>query len=874
MMTQLDDPQFDSMSVAAVLALLGHASTDELLSILTLLDCKPIGKYLTQDFPISRADFVYWLDQEYAVRLLDDLQANDLVFFRHLCAVLLDWLIAQQQAGKHSREIQLAHVLNVHATHLMQESASAFQTLIERIESLALHEPALLHLRSYFGAVLFARQDRYSEAIERLIDLLRDPSLDAELGGRALNSQAIYLQLTGRLEQAVEGYNASLALWQRLGNRKRQGMALLNLGILHYQLQEYTPAEERLLAAGDCFLATNNEYQLASVQNQLGLLYRDQGLLDEALVCFDAVAAQRRAIADWDSLGRALNNRGEVRLFQGRLDEAEVDFVEALGKMQSRTFAIDGYVNLGLARQVRGDLAGAQQMFQHALAIAEAIGRRDILSEIYYRLGDASRRLGDAEQTLRHLEAAADVVESGQRDIRNEQLRIGLLGRWQQIYEALVLHCVQLGKIEQAFVWAERARARTFAEALARRHSSEISQAGWDRPEHMQLATPAQLQAALPAHSLLLSYFTIGVIEQEMPFLRRLPVDHALRLHLLLPAQTLCFSIDATGITLHNCALDPNIIATQSPRSDDRSRFFTPAVRQRLTKLLLPASVEHYQRLYLILHGPLHQVPCAALLDANQQSLLRSDGPALSYAPSATILWQQLQRQRPAPTQPFTCLAVGCDLDQDGVQLLHSEAEARWVAALFAGEALVGGQVKSQLLLSMAQKVGILHFACHGWFDPDDPLSSYLQTGNHERLRAQEILADWRLDVDLVTLSACQSGVQRLLRSDEPMGLVRAFLYAGAQAVLATQWPVDDLPTFLLMRNLYQQLFEDPTLPIADALRNAQCWLREVTVEELGGERALPMFSQDVFGADITEESAKFCPFAEPKFWAGFVLFD
>lgn len=55
-------------------------------------------------------------------------------------------------------------------------------------------------------------------------------------------------------------------------------------------------------------------------------------------------------------------------------------------------------------------------------------------------------------------------------------------------------------------------------------------------------------------------------------------------------------------------------------------------------------------------------------------------------------------------------------------------------------------------------------------------------------------------------LSAYQSGVSRLLCSNEPMGLIRGFLTAGARLVLATLWPVEDLPTYLFRIHFNDEL--------------------------------------------------------------------
>ncbi|MCI0397405.1 MAG: CHAT domain-containing protein [Chloroflexi bacterium] len=381
------------------------------------------------------------------------------------------------------------------------------------------------------------------------------------------------------------------------------------------------------------------------------------------------------------------------------------------------------------------------------------------------------------------------------------------------------------------------------------------------------VVTAAEVRAGLPANTTLLCYFTTGVLEQEIPLLRTLPAGGPLRDHLLTPARTLLFIVTADGLTVADCPVDPNAFAAQSPRGDDRRRFWPPAVLCRLfTFLLAPAGAALSARqLVIVPHGPLHRVPFAALEDGEGRPLLRAGGPALVYAPSAT-LWQRGRAgagDRP-PARP--CLAVGYDGDPAVSALRHTEAEASFVAHLTGGEAWVGPQPKKESLRQAGGSWRWLHLACHGRFNEQAPLESYLETGAGERLAAREVLAGWRWPAELVTLSACQTGVSGVLRGDEPMGLVRAFFYAGARAVLVSQWPVEDLATFLLMRRFYQELAGGENVWPAAALQAAQVWLRELAGAEVQSLLAeLPAVSLPSFSPEAH-------PFAHPSAWAGFIL--
>ncbi|MEP6592668.1 MAG: CHAT domain-containing protein, partial [Acidobacteriota bacterium] len=163
--------------------------------------------------------------------------------------------------------------------------------------------------------------------------------------------------------------------------------------------------------------------------------------------------------------------------------------------------------------------------------------------------------------------------------------------------------------------------------------------------------------------------------------------------------------------------------------------------------------------------------------------------------------------------------------------LPFSDLEVEWIrqasaeSLVLAGEAATLPAVMAALLSSAH-----VHFATHADFNTDDPFESGIRLTGGERLTLRALLPHLGTQGPrVVVLSACETAVARVTSTaDEFLGLPAAFLASGARQVLATQWPVDDLSTALLIGEFYRS-YGQPGVSPAESLRRAQCWLRGLT---------------------------------------------
>lgn len=746
-------------------------------------------------------------------------------------------LVGAPEAARDELEATYMRHLERCCESLIQRDPTALAAVASAAPFDYLRAPRHRYLLLYYRGMGAGLREQFLDARREFEVALAAPDLDEPIRARILNSGAVFARMEGDYERARAGYRESLAIWQRLGNTARQGLALMNLGILSYYLQDYPAAQRDLEASLEVFRVGGSKHWLAMAHSNLGLVARDQGRWDDALGAFAEATTIFERDGPLTSLGHVTNNVGEVELLRGHFEVATGYFERALTQMTTRVYTVDVYVNLGLVHEAQGEDATALDQYATALKLALELGRREIVALVHYRVGQTEARRGNLEVAGASYAAAITVIEDARAPIRDEGLMISLMGRWQQVYEAAVHLCRAAGDPEGAFAYAERARARAFADTLAR-HGSGLEQA------NVVPVTAREVRAALPAGTVLLVYFATGLHGPESNLLKAIPRAAAtLRTALAAPPRLLLFALTRDALRVHDCTLDPNVFGALSPFLRDGRRFLQEPVLRRAWKALIGPIVDlldQAERVVIVPHGPLHQLSFAALLDdAGEPLLLRA--PDLAYVPSATLLRIFGERAEHAGTPRSACLALG--YDGGTADLRHTQPEAEAVARISGGVAWQGAAGMGERLRQVAGEYRWLHFACHGEFDHDDPLRSWLEIGPDERLDAATIMEHWRLRADLVTLSACRSGVSQVLRGDEPMGLVRALLYAGARAVLVTLWQVEDTSARLLMEHFYTSLLQQGTrADPAAALRDAQHYLREQV------------------------------PYAEPEFWAAYVV--
>lgn len=243
--------------------------------------------------------------------------------------------------------------------------------------------------------------------------------------------------------------------------------------------------------------------------------------------------------------------------------------------------------------------------------------------------------------------------------------------------------------------------------------------------------------------------------------------------------------------------------------------------------------------IWFVPHDALHNVPLHALRMEGRHLIDRNP---VCYTPSASVMaYCQAKRK-----DRRTTAAVFGDSVND---LSHAREEARSVAELFGATPALGRRATKRAVRVALEQGGddldIAHFACHGYFDRSEPLKSGIVLADEQGavesgavvLTAEELLS-LEMRVTLLTLSACETGVNERRPGDELIGLVRSLLYAGAPSVVVSLWTVDDLSTRLLMERFYENLRGLSSKGVAqitkaEALREAQRYVKNLTAQRV-----------------------------------------
>ena len=702
-----------------------------------------------------------------------------------------------------------------------------FASALERWETaLALHEElanvagrarvlekvAALHLFQNNG-------DDALAAAERSLALAEGPGGDPASAALARQARAGALRLLGRHDEARGELERALALRREIGDPREEAWLLARLGRLEADLARPAAALARFDAA-------------------LALWTRLEEWRPVTWYLIEAARANER-------LGRDERAR--------QLYRSAIELAERI-ELPYRSVALGGLARLE-ARS--GERAAALLDGRRAVDAAHATGNLEMIWKALADLAQVELAFDLDREALDHLRAALAAIESMRAEsVPSDRAKRAESEERQGVFRGTIRLLFDLGLHAEALEIAERSRARASLDLFASAGAREAAEIATELEYAVDAAVPSPRTAPVPATPLLIGevrsrgvtaveYFT----GEDRLFVWVIGADG---------------SLNAAATPLAPGELEAKVRAALAALDDQESAAALAALHRMLIDPIAAWLPRDPARTVIVIpHDRLFLVSFAALRDAQGRYLVERH--ALAYTPSLALLaWTGRARPNEAPGAP--ALVVGNPrmpgpraAEPALAALPEAEEEARAIALAMSApaEVLVGAAAEETMVRRRAEHAPLIHLATHGVVDDVDPQHSMvaLAPGDGPAADGRWTLAEiqeQKLTADLVTLSACESGLGPI-SADGVLGLSRAFLIAGARSVLVSLWRVADLPTRFQMERFYRALAKNGG-DRARALRDAQlATLRALRAGELLTPSGRPLPDS-------------------PAYWAPFVL--
>jgi CHAT domain-containing protein/Flp pilus assembly protein TadD len=670
-------------------------------------------------------------------------------------------------------------------------------------------------------------------------------------GGEAttLNNIGGVYDDSGEKQKALEFYNQALPIHRAVGDQGREAGTLNNIGAVYSSLGEKQKALEFYNQVLPLVRAVRNRGGEATTLNNIGLVYDDLGEKQKALEFYNQALLLRRAVRDQGGEVTTLSNIGVVYKQEGRLPEAANVIQNAI------TIVEDLRTKLSDPDLKASYFSTVQDIYQLYI---------DLLMQMHQQQPNAGYNIQALEVSERsRARSFIDLLTEARANIR-QGIDPQLVAQERQVQQQLT------AKTEQRIKTPNGPQALALEQELStlnqqlQQLQTEIRRVS---PRYAALKYPQPLilkqiqQQVLDENTLLLQY-SLGT---DRSFLWAVTPTGITSYSL--PKQT---EIVTAAKKLRDLLLNPNAAPTEvSAASTTLSQMLLAPVANQLGN----------KRLLIVGDGALQYLPFAALTDPNKPDQPLLVNHEIVTAPSAStiaIQRQQLGQRKPVDktvavlADPiFSVQQLRNPNFRPPIAIASAEQQREITAKLIknvrdisvaikkinrgdevidplpgtrqeasAITALVPESVRRVALQLNANRetainptlgqYRIVHFATHGLFDTENPQFSglLLSLVNAQGkpvdgvLQLQDIY-NLNLPVELVVLSACQTGLGKEIKGEGITGLTRGFMYAGAKAVVVSLWKVEDNATAALMGKFYERMLKDNLRPAA-ALRAAQ----------------------------------------------------
>jgi CHAT domain-containing protein/Tfp pilus assembly protein PilF len=685
------------------------------------------------------------------------------------------------------------------------------------------------------------------------------PARDLLLPDTFANQASLYLD-QGELSKAQDVLLAALEMDQRTGNKRSESNDLNMLGLVYGRLGDADTSKVYLRKAFDVAYQAGLIREATHAMINLAALLDEAGDHEGAAKMFSDVERMMADGGDESGVACSVANLGVAASQAGDLERAMTlltrshQLHQAVGNW---LHSVQDLLNLSNTEARRNRFGQALSYAEQALAAAHEHGLVELLWAAEYTVANCrtivAAESADEKGALEALEGyrrAADVVELLRSKVDRPEEREWFLADKEGIYDAAIALCLGLHRAREAFQFCERARMRSFLEALGstRIEQLEANDPGAERHDQLvaQLLSPLTpagekpglmdelrvLRAETTARRPALAAITEAELPTEDDIRTAIPAETCVLEYFQFDNSVVVFLLDRDGLK------DCNVMRPEEPveaiiwrlRNEiDDGNTELAAGNLLFDALLQPVMPKLAETTDLIIvpHRSLHYVPFSALWyeqgsdDAPSRKYLRTRFN-LTTVPSASYLPNLAHTAAPDPEYGPAVVLGNPTGDLAGADL-----EARRVAARLGVTAQLGASATRDALLG-AGAPAVLHVAGHGEYNKEDPLLSGLALADGV-ITVEDLLSSGPAP-GLFVLSGCVTGMSKRRPGDELIGLAQAALRSGTRSIVATLWETLDESSTLFFEHFYESLTEGGA-----TVSQAITWARDALATGPGG---------------------------------------
>ena len=700
--------------------------------------------------------------------------------------------------------------------------------------------------------------DSLRQAIKKWEEALSLYRLLDDKKGQAIslnNIGEVYKDL-GEKQKALKYFNEARLLYIAEGDKKGQASVLNNIGEVYSALGKKQDALKYYKEALHLSRAEGDKKREATSLNNIGGIYSALGKKQDALHYYKLALHYyklalllRRAESDKKGEAISLNNIGGIYSALGEKEEALKYYKQALplrraeGDKKGEANTLN---NIGGVYSALGEKQKALESYNEALLLRRTIGDKYGEATTLNNIGAVYRDTKQPNEAIKYLEQSVTITLQIRSSLDRENRKTFLeskLGRAVALIDLLI----DQNQPERAFEWANLATVADLAdysrlvnakvadpevqkaidqwnqknlqlESLRKQLSQKVSQKLSQEVNQLQTELNkkaeeirnrsvevaelfetkptdiAQLRANIPAGT---------TVIQPVLLIKKKNVPNTIPLFLLTKDK-----LKAIKIPIDPAKFDSLLTNTYTSLTNRYTTNYLNSLQPLYDLLIRPIEREiaatKPKQISIIATGKLRYIPFEVLHDGNEYLIEKYP---ISYL---TRLSSRSLQTKPS-TSNQKILAVGNPIPRPPLALKGAEDEVKSIIPIFPGTQIF---IKSQATLanfkSQIPRFSLLHLATHGCF----------QKGGCKKLGLKEntlLFADTKFNiqdaallglknVDLITLSGCQTALKADSNGTEISGLAYLFERAGSKAVIASLWSAADEETKEIMVQFYQNL--------------------------------------------------------------------